>query len=159
MQQPCHPHGNRFMRIAAIGVSHEIGNSSVDRQSYVAFVIEVVATLGLSISEKQKPPGFAGRFFVFTKLASYSPPPKRRDHHPARRGWVSVAVSEVGCSAGAGAGAGDGAGSAWLTDGGAAGCASTKKLTFSRTVERRFAALSASCAAVSTSAGTCAGSC
>jgi hypothetical protein len=37
------------MRIAAIGVSNEIGNSSVDRQSYVAFVIEVVATLGLSI--------------------------------------------------------------------------------------------------------------
>jgi hypothetical protein len=37
------------MRIAAIGVSNEIGNSSVDRQSYVAFVIAVVATLGLSI--------------------------------------------------------------------------------------------------------------
>jgi hypothetical protein len=37
------------MRIAAIGVSNEIGDSSVDRQSYVAFVIEVVATLGLSI--------------------------------------------------------------------------------------------------------------
>ena len=37
------------MRIAAIGVSNEIGNSSVDRQSYVAFVIEVVGTLGSSI--------------------------------------------------------------------------------------------------------------
>ena len=35
------------MRIAAIGVSNEIGNSSVDRQSYVAFVIEVVGTPGL----------------------------------------------------------------------------------------------------------------
>jgi len=32
------------MRIAAIGVSNEIGDSSVDHQSYLAFVIEVVAT-------------------------------------------------------------------------------------------------------------------
>jgi hypothetical protein len=30
-------------------MSNEIGNGSVDRQSYVAFVIDVVATLGLSI--------------------------------------------------------------------------------------------------------------
>jgi hypothetical protein len=30
------------MRIAATGVFNEIGNSSVDRQSYVAFVIEIV---------------------------------------------------------------------------------------------------------------------
>jgi hypothetical protein len=30
-------------------ISNEIGDSSVDRQSYVAFVIDVVATLGLSI--------------------------------------------------------------------------------------------------------------
>jgi hypothetical protein len=37
------------MRIAAIGVSNEIGDSSVDCQSYVTFVIEVVGTLGLSI--------------------------------------------------------------------------------------------------------------
>ena len=36
------------MRIAAIGVPNEIGDSSVDRQSYVAFVIEVVRTLGLN---------------------------------------------------------------------------------------------------------------
>jgi hypothetical protein len=32
------------MRIAAIGVSSEIGHSSVDSQSYVAFVIEVRGT-------------------------------------------------------------------------------------------------------------------
>ena len=32
-----------------IGVSNEIGDSSVDCQSYVAFVIEVVGTLSLSI--------------------------------------------------------------------------------------------------------------
>jgi hypothetical protein len=32
------------MRIAPIGVSNEIGHSSVDSQSYVAFVIEVVGT-------------------------------------------------------------------------------------------------------------------
>jgi hypothetical protein len=30
-------------------ISNEIGDSSVDRQSYLAFVIDVVATLGLSI--------------------------------------------------------------------------------------------------------------
>ena len=30
-------------------ISNEIGDSSMDRQSYVAFVINVVATLGLSI--------------------------------------------------------------------------------------------------------------
>jgi hypothetical protein len=30
-------------------ISNEIGDGSVDRQSYVAFVIDVVATLGLSI--------------------------------------------------------------------------------------------------------------
>jgi hypothetical protein len=30
-------------------VSHEIGHSSVDCQSYIAFVIEVVGPLGLSI--------------------------------------------------------------------------------------------------------------
>jgi hypothetical protein len=29
------------MRITAIGVANEIGDSSVDRQSYVAFVIEL----------------------------------------------------------------------------------------------------------------------
>jgi hypothetical protein len=32
------------MRSTAIGVSNEIGDSRVDRQSYVAFVIEVAAT-------------------------------------------------------------------------------------------------------------------
>jgi hypothetical protein len=30
-------------------ISNDIGDSSVDRQSYLAFVIDVVATLGLSI--------------------------------------------------------------------------------------------------------------
>jgi hypothetical protein len=30
-------------------ISNEIGDNSVDRQSYLAFVIDVVATLGLSI--------------------------------------------------------------------------------------------------------------
>jgi hypothetical protein len=39
MQQPSSS-AWKFMRIAAIGVSNEIGDSSVDRQSYVAFVIE-----------------------------------------------------------------------------------------------------------------------
>jgi hypothetical protein len=35
-----------------IGVANEIGDSSVDCQSYVAFVMEVVGTLGLSIGPK-----------------------------------------------------------------------------------------------------------
>jgi hypothetical protein len=52
----------------------------------------------------QKPPGVAGRFFYCTGSIAYSPLPKRRDHHPARRGWLSV-VSEAG-SAGAEAGGG-----------------------------------------------------
>ena len=59
------------------------------------------------------------------------------------------------------AGAGPAAGSGWLRltiTGAAAGWASTRKLTFSRTVERRRAARSASCA-VSTSADARAGSC
>jgi hypothetical protein len=58
-----------------------------------------------STSTNQKPPGFAGRFFVSQILIAYSPLPKRRDHHPARRGWVSLVVSDPGC-AGAGAGSG-----------------------------------------------------
>jgi hypothetical protein len=92
--------------------------------------------------KKQKPPGFCRAALRFTNQSPYSPLPKRRDHHPARRGWVSVAVSEAGWAAGAG-GAG---GSGWLglTGGAASRWASTRKLTFSRTVERRRAALSAS---------------
>jgi hypothetical protein len=63
-------------------------------------------------SSKQKPPGFAGRFFRLRIQIAYSVPlPKRRDHQPARRGWVSLAASEAG-SAGAGAGGGDASG--WL---------------------------------------------
>jgi hypothetical protein len=67
----------------------------------------------------------------------YSPLPKRRDHHPARRGWVSV-VSEAGSAAGAGLAAGSGA--LCVTGAGACGGALVMKLTFSRTVERRRAA-------------------
>src|SRR6266851_8165646 len=89
----------------------------------------------------------------FTNRICYSPLPKRRDHHPARRGWVSVVVSEAGW---AGAGAGDGSGWLRLTGAAASGWVSTRKLTFSRTVERRRAALSASWA-VSASAGGRAG--
>jgi hypothetical protein len=37
------------MRIAAIGVADDIGDSSVDRQCYVAFVIEIVQPRGSSI--------------------------------------------------------------------------------------------------------------
>jgi hypothetical protein len=98
----------------------------------------------------KKPPGFAGRFFVSQSLIVYSPLPKRRDHHPARRGWVSVApeagASEAGASEAGAAGAGGAGGSGGLAMGGvvASGWALTRKLTFSRTVERRRAARSAS---------------
>ena len=95
-------------------------------------------------STNQKPPGFAGRFFRFANRIAYSPLPKRRDHHPARRGWVSLVVSEAGC-AGAGARLRLTMQLGGLRVAGAAGWASTRKLTFSRTVERRrAAALSAS---------------
>jgi hypothetical protein len=77
--------------------------------------------IGIS-GTQQKPPGFPDGLFVSQTSFCYSPPPNRRDHHPARRGWVSVVVSEPGRSAGAGAGDGDAAGSLWLTGaGGAAG--------------------------------------
>jgi len=45
-----------------------------------------------------------GGFFIAQDRLLYSPLPKRRDDHPARRGWLSV-VSEAG-SAGAEAGGG-----------------------------------------------------
>src|SRR5258707_2555394 len=64
---------------------------------------------------------------------SYSPLPNRRDHHPARRGWVSVVVSEAGWVAGAEGAAGSG----WLGVAGVAShTASTRKMHFSRTVVR-----------------------
>ena len=52
---------------------------------------------GSRFPNRRKPPGFAGRFFVSEIWQAYSPLPKRRDHHPARRGWVSVVVSAAGC--------------------------------------------------------------
>src|SRR3979490_2046862 len=64
------------------------------------------------ISTKQKPPGFRRAVFRFANQMRYSPLPKRRDHHPARRGRVSVVVSDAGSGAGVGAGGGDGSG--WL---------------------------------------------
>jgi hypothetical protein len=87
----------------------------------------------------KKPPGFAGRFLRL-KILAYSPLPKRRDHHPARRGWVSVVVSADAGSADADS-AEAGSGGVWLTMGAdGSGWALTRKLTFSRTVERRRAA-------------------
>ena len=71
---------------------------------------------------------------------SYSPLPKRRDHHPARRGWVSP---DAGAADSSGAGVG-GWGSLGSADDVATGWGSVRKLTFSRTVERRGTALSAS---------------
>jgi len=98
------------------------------------------------ISTKQKPPGFRRAVFRFANQMRYSPLPKRRDHHPARRGRVSVVVSDAGSGAGVGAGGGDGSGWLGLAEVSASGWLPARELTFSRTVERRRAARSASCA-------------
>jgi hypothetical protein len=70
-----------------------------------------LATRLIQFSAKQKPPGCAGRFFRLKSQMSYSPLPKRRDHHPARRGWASVVASGAGAGS---AGAGVAVGSGWL---------------------------------------------
>jgi hypothetical protein len=44
---------------------------------------------------QQKTARFCRAVFV-SRVFFYSPWPKRRDHHPARRGWVSVVVSAEG---------------------------------------------------------------
>src|SRR5450631_1734297 len=100
----------------------------------------------IQLLTKQNRPVLPGRLFRLTNQNCYSPLPKRRDHQPARRGWVSSVDS--GAVSSAGGGAGDAVvGSGWLrltAAAAASGRASTMKLTFSRTVERRRAALSAS---------------
>src|SRR3954447_11729636 len=83
---------------------------------------------------------FAGGFSYLKPC--YSPLPNRRDHHPARRGGASVVVSAG--PAGAGLAAGSVGGFVEAAGAAAAGWGSARKLTFSRTVERRRAALSAS---------------
>jgi hypothetical protein len=99
---------------------------------------------------KSKPPGLAGRFRLDCPF--YSPPPNRRDHHPARRGAAGVSVAACGAGSGAGGATGSGAdatgvaGSLALLD---------RKLTFSRTVERRRAPLSS--AGSSSAAAGCRG--
>jgi hypothetical protein len=87
---------------------------------------------------KQNRPVLPGGF-SFSNSVSYSPLPNRRDHHPARRGWLSSEASGAG-SAGVRAGLAAGGGWLWLTGAGASGWAAARKLTFSRTVERRRAA-------------------
>jgi len=95
-------------------------------------------------------PVLPGGFSFQKSKTAYSPLPKRRDHHPARRGCVSVVpesgASEVDASetGAAGARGADGSAGLWVTDVVASGWALTRKLTFSRTVERRRAARSAS---------------
>jgi hypothetical protein len=108
----------------------------------------------LSFEPTAKTARFARAVFHFPRLRAYSPPPKRRDHHPARRGCAAAVDSDAGCGTGSGVGAEAeaAAGSGWLWLSGAAmsGWAFARKLTFSRTVERRrAAALSASCISVS----------
>ena len=52
---------------------------------------------------------FCRAVLLFRSRCRYSPLPKRRDHHPARRGWPSSAASGPGAGCG-GAGATDGCG-------------------------------------------------
>jgi hypothetical protein len=96
--------------------------------------------------DETKTARFSPGGFSFRNQMRYSPLPKRRDHHPARRGCVSVVVSDAGSGAGVGAGGGDGSGWLGLAEVSASGWLPARKLTFSRTVERRRAARSASCA-------------
>jgi hypothetical protein len=100
--------------------------------------IELIGKRMSAQSVETKTPGLAGRFFILCSL--YSPPPKRRDHQPARRGAeLSLAAS----GAGSGAGTGGATGSVACATGAAGSLALLdRKLTFSRTVERRRAALS-----------------
>src|SRR5580704_11161377 len=94
-----------------------------------ALVIEALVIFG-----RKNRPVLPGGFRLAYRIV-YSPLPNRRDHHPARRGWVSSVAAGAG-SAGAEV---EGSGGR-LTEGAGSGCASTIKLTFSRTVERRRAA-------------------
>src|SRR4051794_41441872 len=82
----------------------------------------------------------------------YSPLPKRRDHQPALRGG---SLSDLG-AASAGAGAGARSGAPCIAGAGSGG-GLVRKLTFSRTVERRRAVLSASAADSSCEAATVSG--
>jgi hypothetical protein len=89
-----------------------------------------------------------GGFFVVRSRGAY-PPPKRRDHQPALRGWspdLGAASSCAGAGAGCSTAAGIGAA--------ASGAGLDVKLTFSRTVERRRADFSS--AADSSAAGAAA---
>src|SRR5581483_3453282 len=76
-------------------------------------------------------------------IFGYSPPPKRRDHHPALRGCASE-VSAAGVGSAAGDGAASGALCATGAGASAAGAPLLAKETFSRTVERRGAGFSCS---------------
>jgi hypothetical protein len=70
----------------------------------------------------------------------YWPPPNRRDHQPARRGGASLALASGAGSAGAG-----GVAAACVSGAGVAVSDTAlllRKLTFSRTVERRGAGFS-----------------
>jgi hypothetical protein len=96
---------------------------------------------------------FGRAFFVGAWL--YSPPPKRRDHQPARRGAAGVSAAASG--AGSGAAAAGGAIGSGAAATGAAGSLLDRKLTFSRTVERRRDAFSSLAGSSSTTAADGAG--
>jgi len=51
--------------------------------------------------QKQNRLAFAGRFFIWIDAKPYSPPPKRRDHQPARRGAADVSLAAAGAGSGA----------------------------------------------------------
>jgi hypothetical protein len=83
-------------------------------------------------SPNQNRPAWPGGFIW---VSVYSPPPKRRDHQPARRGAAGVSVA----ASGAGSAGATGSGAAATAVAGSLGLLD-RKLTFSRTVERRRAA-------------------
>jgi hypothetical protein len=102
-------------------------------------------------SPNQNRPALPGGFIW---ISFYSPLPKRRDHQPARRG--APGVSSVASGTGSGAGGATGSG-VDATGAASSGGPLDRKLTFSRTVERRRAALSSDAASSSATAAEGAG--
>jgi hypothetical protein len=63
----------------------------------IAADLDLSARAAFHILTNKKTARFCRAVFRFTNRICYSPLPKRRDHHPARRGWVSLVVSESDC--------------------------------------------------------------
>src|SRR5882724_7631713 len=90
------PTGDGKAGLPSGDVAHGFGFRSARRNSVFDF-------------DETKTARFCRAVLLFRSPCCYSPLPKRRDHHPARRGWPSSAASGSGAGC-AGAGATDGCG-------------------------------------------------